>query len=350
MGGFNMSEKLLEVNDLTTSFKIKGEYYPAVDHVSLSIKPNEVLALVGESGSGKSATAFSLMGLHTMARIEGEVKFQGKALTNLSAGKMNKIRGGDMAMIFQDPMTALNPLMKIKLQIMETLKLHGTKSKNERESYAVELLDKVGIPRPERVAEAFPHELSGGMRQRVVIAIAIANRPKLLIADEPTTALDVTIQAQILDLIRDLQDDLGSGVLLITHDLGVVAEMADRVAVMYAGQIVEVAPVRELFKDPQHPYTRSLLNSLPSEDMLGSKLHVIEGVVPPLNKMDRIGCRFAPRIPWVPASEHEDNPELREISDDHFVRCTCFKNFQLETSDEKNTRTEALETGTGGRI
>ncbi|WP_411843628.1 ABC transporter ATP-binding protein [Salinicoccus sp. HZC-1] len=345
-----MSEKLLEVNNLTTSFKIKGEYYPAVDDVSISIKPNEVLALVGESGSGKSATAFSLMGLHDKARIEGEVKFQGKELTGLSKNKMNKIRGGDIAMIFQDPMTALNPLMKVKLQIMETLKIHGTKSKQERESYAVELLDRVGIPRPERVAEAFPHELSGGMRQRVVIAIAIANRPKLLIADEPTTALDVTIQAQILDLIRELQDDLGSGVLLITHDLGVVAEMADRVAVMYAGQIVEVAPVRELFKNPQHPYTRSLLNSLPSEDMLGSKLHVIQGVVPALNKMDRHGCRFAPRIPWVDASEHENNPQLREIADDHFVRCTCYKNFSLESGEARASREAAgvLDAKTGG--
>ena len=168
---------------------------------------------------------------------------------------------------------------------METLKIHKTKAKSERESYAIELLSKVGIPNPERVGEAFPHELSGGMRQRVVIAIAIANRPRLLIADEPTTALDVTIQAQILDLIRELQDDLNSGVLLITHDLGVVAEMADKVAVMYAGQIVEIAPVNELFKDPKHPYTRSLLNSLPNEEQMGNKLHVIEGVVPALNKM-----------------------------------------------------------------
>ena len=345
-----MSDKLLEVNDLTTSFKIKGEYYPAVDHVSFSIKSNEVLALVGESGSGKSATAFSLMGLHTKARITGEVQFMEKELTSLGTGRMNKIRGGDMAMIFQDPMTALNPLMKVKQQITETLKLHGKKSKNERESYAVELLDRVGIPRPERVAEAFPHELSGGMRQRVVIAIAIANRPKLLIADEPTTALDVTIQAQILDLIRELQDDLGSGVLLITHDLGVVAEMADRVAVMYAGQVVEIAPVSELFKNPQHPYTRSLLNSLPSEDMLGSRLHVIEGVVPPLDKMDRSGCRFAPRIPWVPEEEHEDNPELREISEDHFVRCTCYKNFHLNNDGDAAASVEAArETVSGGR-
>lgn len=346
-----MVEYLLEANNLTTSFKIDGEYYPAVDDVSIHIRQNEVLALVGESGSGKSATAFSLMGLHRHARVTGEVFFQGKDLLKNNERQMNKIRGGDIAMIFQDPMTALNPLMKIKHQIQETLRIHGTGKKSERESYTIELLDKVGIPRPERVAEAYPHELSGGMRQRVVIAIAIANRPKLLIADEPTTALDVTIQAQILDLIRELQDDLGSGVLLITHDLGVVAEMADRVAVMYAGQIVEVAPVRELFKNPQHPYTRSLLNSLPSEDQLGSKLHVIQGVVPALNKMDRDGCRFAPRIPWISAEEHEHQPKLREIAPGHQVRCTCYKNFHLNTSmdhGELEKRIEAHQMEEGG--
>lgn len=349
-----MVEYLLEANNLTTSFKIDGEYYPAVDDVSIRIRQNEVLALVGESGSGKSATAFSLMGLHRHARVTGEVFFQGKDLLKNNERQMNKIRGGDIAMIFQDPMTALNPLMKIKHQIQETLRIHGTGKKSERESYTIELLDKVGIPRPERVAEAYPHELSGGMRQRVVIAIAIANRPKLLIADEPTTALDVTIQAQILDLIRELQDDLGSGVLLITHDLGVVAEMADRVAVMYAGQIVEVAPVRELFKNPQHPYTRSLLNSLPSEDQLGSKLHVIQGVVPALNKMDRDGCRFAPRIPWISAEEHEHQPKLREIAPGHQVRCTCYKNFHLNTSMdhgalEKRIEAHQMEEGGVGR-
>ncbi|SOC44980.1 ABC transporter ATP-binding protein [Salinicoccus kekensis] len=346
-----MSEYLLEANNLTTSFKIDGEYYPAVDDVSIRIRENEVLALVGESGSGKSATAFSLMGLHRHARVSGEVLFQGKDILKNNERQMNRIRGGDIAMIFQDPMTALNPLMKIKHQIQETLKIHGTVRKSGRELYTIELLEKVGIPRPERVAENYPHELSGGMRQRVVIAIAIANRPKLLIADEPTTALDVTIQAQILDLIRELQDDLGSGVLLITHDLGVVAEMADRVAVMYAGQIVEVAPVRELFKNPKHPYTRSLLNSLPSEEQLGSKLHVIQGVVPALNKMDREGCRFAPRIPWIPEEAHEHQPKLREVEPGHLVRCTCYQDFYLDTSmghGEMEKRVEALQMEEGG--
>ncbi|CAD2073247.1 ABC transporter ATP-binding protein [Phocicoccus pinnipedialis] len=329
-----MSDKLLQVEGLTTSFKIDGEYYPAVEDVTFDIGHNEVLALVGESGSGKSVTAFSLMKLHKKARVEGSVKFEGKNILDAKESEMNKIRGGEFSMIFQDPMTALNPLMRIKHQIIETLDIHETKKKSEREAYAIELLDRVGIPNAQRVGDAYPHELSGGMRQRVVIAIAIANSPKLLIADEPTTALDVTIQAQILDLIRDLKNDLGSGVLMITHDLGVVAEMADRVAVMYAGQIVELATVTELFKNPLHPYTRSLLNSLPSEDMLGGKLHVIQGVVPALNKMDRTGCRFAPRIPWISADEHEHNPQLREVTPGHFVRCTCYKNFFLDSSDK----------------
>lgn len=341
-----MSDKLLQVKGLTTSFKIDGEYYPAVDDVTFDIGHNEVLALVGESGSGKSATAFSLMKLHRNARVEGEVTFDGKNILNAKENEMNKVRGGDFSMIFQDPMTALNPLMRIKQQIIETLDIHETKKKSEREAFAIELLDRVGIPNPERVGDAYPHELSGGMRQRVVIAIAIANSPKLLIADEPTTALDVTIQAQILDLIRDLKEDLGSGVLLITHDLGVVAEMADRVAVMYAGEIVELAPVRELYRNPLHPYTRSLLNSLPAEDMLGGKLHVIQGVVPPLNAMDREGCRFAPRIPWISAEEHEHNPQLREVSEGHFVRCTCYKNFYLESSDEITQQVEAEQFAT----
>lgn len=341
----NEQEHLLSVNHLTTSFKINGEYYPAVDDVSFNINKNEVLALVGESGSGKSATAFSLMKLHRHARVEGEVSFEGKDILKSSEKDMNKIRGGDFSMVFQDPMTALNPLMRIKDQIIETLTIHNTKEKNERKSYAIELLKRVGISRAEQVGEAYPHELSGGMRQRVVIAIAIANKPKLLIADEPTTALDVTIQAQILDLIRELKDDLGSGVLLITHDLGVVAEMADKVAVMYAGQIVEMAPVQELFKNPLHPYTRSLLNSLPSEDMLGGQLHVIQGVVPALNKMDRTGCRFAPRIPWIDKDEHEHNPQLREVEDGHYVRCTCYKNFYLDSSTETTQEVEAKQFG-----
>ncbi|AXI10130.1 ATP-binding cassette domain-containing protein [Oceanobacillus sp. 143] len=321
-----MSNKLLEINNLKTSFRIGDNYYAAVDGVSLTVDKNEILGIVGESGSGKSALAFSIMGLHTRAKIEGNILYKGQDIANIAPSKLNKLRGDDLAMIFQDPLTALNPLMTIGDQIAEALILHKPEmSQKQRKERVMELINLVHIPRPEYVYEQFPHELSGGMRQRIVIAIAIANQPDLLIADEPTTALDVTIQAQILDLIRELKNDLDSGVILITHDLGVVAEMADRVAVMYAGQIVEIAEVYTLFENPLHPYTRSLLNSVPAEGQ--DKLHVIQGVVPSLQKLPRKGCRFAARIPWIEASAHEENPELHEVEPGHYVRCTCYNHF-----------------------
>ena len=240
-------------------------------------------------------------------------------------------------MILQDPLGALNPLMTVEDQIEEALVYHTKMDANERRARVLELLDQVGIPKPERIAKQFPHELSGGMRQRVVIAIALSCKPPIIIADEPTTALDVTIQAQILDLLNDLQDEMGTGIILITHDLGVVAETADRVAVMYAGQIVELASAVELFTNPKHPYTRSLLKSIPqSEELEGSsaELHVIQGTVPSLKNLPRTGCRFAPRIPWMPAEVHEEHPALHEISPDHFVRCTCYKHFHFEGEAE----------------
>ncbi|WP_100010296.1 ABC transporter ATP-binding protein [Lentibacillus sediminis] len=323
-----MSEELLEVKNLKTSFRIGEEHYAAVDDVTLTLNKNEVLGIVGESGSGKSAFAFSLMGLHNRAKIEGNINFKGENIANTAPGKLNKLRGDDMAMIFQDPLTALNPLMEVGDQIAETLILHRSDmSQKDRKARVIELLNMVGIPYPEHVYGQFPHELSGGMRQRVVIAIAIANKPELLIADEPTTALDVTIQAQILDLIRNLKNDMNSGIILITHDLGVIAEMADRVAVMYAGQIVEVSDVHTLFENPLHPYTRSLLNSVPNAEGGQDKLHVIQGIVPSLKKLPREGCRFASRIPWVDASAHEENPVMHEIAPGHFVRCTCHSQF-----------------------
>ncbi|MFC3039567.1 ABC transporter ATP-binding protein [Virgibacillus xinjiangensis] len=319
-------EKLLDISHLKTSFRIGDDYYAAVDDVSLALNKNEVLGIVGESGSGKSALAFSIMGLHTRAKIEGNIQFKGQDITDISPGVLNKLRGNDMAMIFQDPLTALNPLMEIGDQIAETLILHRPEmTQRQRKDRVIELLNLVGIPRPEHVFQQFPHELSGGMRQRVMISIAIANKPELLIADEPTTALDVTIQAQILDLIRELKEDMHAGIILITHDLGVVAEMADRVAVMYAGQVVEIADAYTLFEKPLHPYTRSLLNSVPTEGQ--DKLHVIQGIVPSLKNLPREGCRFAARIPWVDQSVHEDRPELHEVSPGHFVRCTCYKHF-----------------------
>ncbi|MFC2949617.1 ABC transporter ATP-binding protein [Virgibacillus sediminis] len=319
-------EKLLDIKNLKTSFRIGDDYYAAVDDVSIALNKNEVLGIVGESGSGKSALAFSIMGLHTRARIEGNIMFKDRNIAEISPGALNKLRGDEMAMIFQDPLTALNPLMEIGDQIAETLILHRPEmTQRQRKRRIIELLDQVGIPRPEYVFQQFPHELSGGMRQRVMIAIAIANKPELLIADEPTTALDVTIQAQILDLIRELKEDMQSGIILITHDLGVVAEMADRVAVMYAGQVVEIADVYTLFDRPLHPYTRSLLNSVPTEGQ--DKLHVIQGIVPSLKHLPREGCRFAARIPWIDDSAHEPRPELHEVSPGHFVRCTCYKHF-----------------------
>lgn len=332
-----MSNTILQIKNLTTSFRIHDEYYAAVDNVTLSLSKNEVLAIVGESGSGKSALAFSIMGLHTKAKMEGEIIFNGKNIVNLPIHELNKLRGKEMGMIFQDPLTALNPLMTIGKQIEEVLFLHHRNmNKKERKKKVLKLLNKVGIPYPERTIDQYPHELSGGMRQRVIIAIAIANSPKLLIADEPTTALDATIQAQILQLMNELKETMDSGIILITHDLGVVAEIADRVAVMYAGEIVEIADVYRLFDRPLHPYTRSLLQSIPQNVQPKQKLHVIQGIVPSLQHLPRKGCRFKARIPWIHDEAHEEDPQLHEVEPGHFVRCTCYKHFHLKDEKEAN--------------
>lgn len=312
------------------------DYYAAVDDVSLTINKNEVLAIVGESGSGKSALAFSLMGLHTRAKIEGSILFKGENIANAPVTKLNKLRGKEISMIFQDSLSALNPLMTIGDQIDEVLYLHHKgMSKAKRKMRVIELLELMEIPRPDYTFHQYPHELSGGMRQRVVIAMAVANNPELLIADEPTTALDVTIQSQIFGLLNKLKQEMQAGIILITHDLGVVAEMADRVAVMYAGQIVEVADVNRLFENPLHPYTRSLLNSMPHTAEAKSKLHVIQGIVPSLQNLPREGCRFKARIPWMDDSIHEENPSMHEVQPNHFVRCTCYKHFHFPTADEE---------------
>src|SRR5690625_2942660 len=330
-----MGNSLLEINHLTTSFRIHNNYYAAVDDVSLALKRNEVLAIVGESGCGKSALAFSIMGLHENAKITGEILYKNNNLVTMSNTEKNELRGNSIGMIFQDPMSALNPLMIIGAQIEEVLYLHHHNiSKSERETKVLHLLEKVGINNPKRTYHQFPHELSGGMRQRVIIAIAIANEPEILIADEPTTALDATIQSQIVDLMMELKEDMEAGIILITHDLGVVAEMADRVAVMYAGQIVEITDVYTLFKQPLHPYTRSLLNSIPSNVQPKSKLHVIQGIVPTLQNLPREGCRFSHRIPWIDDDYHEKNPVLHEVSPGHFVRCTCYKHFNFNNPKE----------------
>lgn len=332
------SETLLKIQNLNTGFRIKDNYYNAVDNVTLDLCKNEVLAIVGESGCGKSTLATSIIGLHdpNITKVEGSILFEGKNLVGLDEEQYNKIRGNKIGMIFQDPLSALNPLMKIGQQIEEGLLYHTKLNEKERKERVLELIERVGIPNPQRVINRFPHELSGGMRQRVIIAIALSCKPDILIADEPTTALDVTIQAQILDLIKELEDEIGAGIILITHDLGVVAEMADRVAVMYAGEIVELADVNELFKNPKHPYTRSLLSSIPQLDKETEHLHVIQGTVPSLKNLPRKGCRFSERIPWIAKSEHEENPVLHEVSKNHFVRCICYKNFHFDNGSDIN--------------
>lgn len=324
--------KILEVNNLHTGFRFKDEYFDAVDGVSFSLYKNELLAIVGESGCGKSTIANSIVGLHDElnTKVTGDINYNGQNMVSYSEKEFNKIRGSEIGFIFQDPLASLNPLHRIGRQIEESLIYHTNLNKKERQGKVLELLDQVGIENPKRMVKQFPHELSGGMRQRVLIAIALSSKPNIIIADEPTTALDVTIQAQILDLLTELQDEINAGIIFITHDLGVVAQMADRVAVMYAGQFVEIATADEIFNNPLHPYTRSLLQSIPQTDSMDESLHVIEGVVPSLQELPRKGCRFAPRIPWVLESEHEQNPKLHEVKKGHFVRCTCWKDFNFE--------------------
>ena len=332
-------EKLLEIKNLETAFRIKDDYFNAVDKVSLDLYKNEVLAIVGESGCGKSTLATTIMRLHNenLTKSTGEIIFNGKNILDLTEDEMNKIRTKDIGMIFQDPLSSLNPLHRIGKQIEEALIYHTELSAEERQKRVIELLTQVGIPNPERCAKQYPHELSGGMRQRVMIAMAMSCKPSVLIADEPTTALDVTILAQILDLIKGLQAEMQAGIILITHDLGVVAEMADRVAVLYAGEVVEIGTSEQIFKNPQHPYTRSLLRSIPQldDEDASDDLYVIQGMVPSLKTLDRQGCRFANRIPWVKDEHHEHNPTLHEVEEGHHVRCTCHRNFEFE-GEENN--------------
>jgi peptide/nickel transport system ATP-binding protein len=291
------ASRLLSVERLNTVFDLRGGTAPAVIDVSFHVNAGETLCLVGESGSGKSVTALSILRLvQRPGRIaSGRVVFNGRDLLTLSEREMQRVRGAEIALVFQEPMTALNPVFTIGDQIEETLIVHGEARGRAARQRAIELLAAVSVPEPDRRVRDYPHQLSGGLRQRALIAMALACKPSVLIADEPTTALDVTIQAQILDLLRDLKKQFGLALLLITHDLGIVAEMADRVAVMYAGRIVEEAPVRELFHDPRHPYTLGLLASIPG-GARGSRLAAIQGTVPPLGHLPP-GCPFAPRCP-----------------------------------------------------
>ncbi|BCX18938.1 MAG: ABC transporter ATP-binding protein [Geminicoccaceae bacterium] len=305
---------VLSVQGLTTELRTERGRFNAVDGVSFDLWPGEVLGIVGESGCGKSMTALSILGLVPQPPgrvVAGRVLFEGRDLLQLPERELQRIRGAKIAMIFQEPMTSLNPVFTVGEQILETLRQHERLGRRAARDRAIELLAKVGIPSPAERLESYPHELSGGMRQRVMIAIALACNPKVLLADEPTTALDVTIQAQILDLLERLQAELGMAVVLITHDLGIVAEFAHRVLVMYAGRVIEEGPVEAIFEAPAHPYTRGLLESLPDPESDRERLQVIPGSVPQLGELGP-GCRFAPRCALAgPACRQADPPLAR---------------------------------------
>ncbi|RCW49456.1 ABC transporter ATP-binding protein [Paenibacillus prosopidis] len=319
-----MAERLLEIRNLTAGFLSEQGIVKATDRVTLSLDKGQTLCLVGESGSGKSVTSLAVMRLLEFAGgiiLDGSIRFHGEDLMKKNQDELTRIRGNKLAMIFQDPMSALNPVFTIGDQIAESLQLHQKKKKKEAWSKAVDLLRLVGIPAPETRARQYPHELSGGMCQRVVIAIALACNPELLIADEPTTALDVTVQAQILDLLQRLKQEFGMSILLITHDMGVAAEMADRIAVMYAGIIAEEGTVAEIFDNPSHPYTIGLLKSIPGfEGERGEELYTIKGTIPSINQLPD-GCRFHPRCPHVMSRCREEEPPLLAINADHHAAC-----------------------------
>lgn len=317
------SAPILEVKNLKTAFMVEGRPLIAVDDVSFDVFVGKTVGIVGESGCGKSVTSLSILRLlpEPPAKIlQGEIRYGGRDLLKLKQEEMRKIRGKEISMIFQEPMTSLNPVFTIANQMMETILLHQKCSKREARERAIDLLKQVGIPSPDRRIDDYPHQLSGGMRQRVMIAMALSCGPKVLIADEPTTALDVTIQAQILDLLRDLQQKQGLGLILITHDFGVIAEMADEVVVMYAGRVVEKTGVKEIFKNPQMPYTRALLRSIPRHGIRGQKLQTIPGIVPSIANLPN-GCRFQERCDFVIDACRQSEPDLRTLSKEHDVRC-----------------------------
>jgi len=344
----NVGEVILEVRDLRTSFKTRDGLVRAVTGVDFSVRRGEIVGLVGESGCGKSVTSLSILGLiGPPGRIEsGEVLFDREDLLKLSEQRLRSIRGDRIAMIFQQPTSSLNPVMDVGFQLGEVLEIHRNMKRRAARQRAEELLRMVGIPDPKRRLGSYPHEMSGGMAQRVMIAMALACEPELLIADEPTTALDVTIQAQILDLMRTLQRETGTAIVLITHDLGVVAEMCDRVAVMYAGEIVEQTDVRSLFARPRHPYTQGLIGSIPILGQPKAELSVIPGNVPNLIDLPT-GCRFADRC--APRIEHgnvlatEMHPELRPIAEGHEVRCWLYHMTDGQPRPDMDSYPESTE-------
>ena len=317
------SHPVLEINDLKTHFFTDDGVIKAVDGVHLKIEKGKVLGVVGESGCGKSVTALSILRLVSKPGriVDGKILLEGNDIIKLSDKEMRQVRGGVVSMIFQEPMTSLNPVFTVGDQIVEAIVIHQKKSKSESKSLAIDMLRKVRIPEPELRVDEYPHQFSGGMRQRAMIAMALSCNPKLLIADEPTTALDVTIQAQILDLLKDLQREFGLSIMIITHDLGVIAEVADDVAVMYASKIVEYTDVVNLYKDPLHPYTNGLFESRPKADTPKSRrMNVIQGAVP--NPLDfPTGCKFHTRCPFVQEKCKTEEPVLKEIKPGHMVSC-----------------------------
>ena len=328
----SQAEIVLEVKDLCVEFKTVEGTVQAVDHLSYVLHKGEKLGIVGESGSGKSVSSLGMMQLipNPPGRItHGEILYHGRDLVKAPEREMQKIRGNEMSMIFQEPMTSLNPIIKCGKQIAESLRLHRGMNKKEAMEEAVRMMRAVGIANPEVRAHEYPHQMSGGMRQRVMIAMALACQPQILIADEPTTALDVTIQAQILDLIREMNEELGTSVLFITHDLGVVSELCDTVIVMYTGHIVEQAPAGELFRDAKHPYTIGLLNAIPEITKERKPLSTIDGMVP--NPTERIkGCSFWPRCPHASEWCKKSSPPVSRLSDDRLVRCWLYENRDEE--------------------
>lgn len=327
------NQPLLEVEKLKTHFSTERGPVTAVDGISFIVEAGETLGVVGESGSGKSVTSESILRLldeKRGANYEGEILYKGKNILELSAKEMREIRGNEISMIFQDPMSSLNPVYTVGNQIAESIMLHQNKSKKEAYAKAVEMLTLTGIPSPEKRVHEYPHELSGGMRQRVMIALALSCQPNLLIADEPTTALDVTTQSQILDLMQNLKEEFSMGIIFITHDLGVVAELCTKVVVMYLGQIIEEASVNTLFKEPLHPYTKGLIQSIPHIDGdKTQKLHVIKGSVPTLHEIPK-GCRFAPRCESAMDICRQREPEVKEYSSGHKVKCWLYNEDEKE--------------------
>lgn len=328
---------ILQVKDLQTTFFTDSGEIPAVDHIDFHLKEGEILGIVGESGCGKSVTSLSIMGLVPSPPgkiVGGEILFEGNDLLNMSERQMRHVRGNDIAMIFQEPMTSLNPLFTIGNQMTEAVLIHEKKwSKKQAVSRAVEMLSLVGLPRAADMMKDYPHQLSGGMRQRVMIAMALVCDPKVLIADEPTTALDVTIQAQILKLMKELNTRLNTAILLITHDLGVVAESCERVVVMYAGQIIEEAPVEMIFENPQHPYTKGLIQSVPDMRYKKDRLYSIAGSVPRPGTIKQ-GCRFASRCEFAFDRCRRESPEIYETSNSHKTRCFLYDEEEVGKHDK----------------